>query len=103
MRVQLIFRNEAAGLTKDGAEGADIQTGVRRNSEHLSLVRSCALQFQWLPCWATTRKPNSLRMATTSCPDSLRSLGIGGIDFEGDHAGWAFPQPEGRRRFALEM
>jgi hypothetical protein len=36
-------------------------------------------------------------------PDSLRSLGIGGIDFERDDQGWVFPQAEGRGRFAVEM
>ncbi len=42
-------------------------------------------------------------MATTSCPDSLRSLAIGGIDFEGNKKGWAFPQAEGCGRFVFEV
>lgn len=45
VRVQLISRNKPIGLTEDGAEGADIQTGVRRNSQDLSPLRSQAFQL----------------------------------------------------------
>lgn len=40
---------------------------------------------------------------SASCPESLRSLGIGGIDFEGNDEGRAFPQAECRRCFPFEV
>jgi hypothetical protein len=45
MRVQLIVGNEPTGLTKDGAEGPDIQIGVSWNGQNLSSVRSHAFQL----------------------------------------------------------
>ena len=57
MRVQLIFRNEPAGLTEDGAEGADIQTGVSRNSLDLSPIRSYAFQLHMAATLGDDEKP----------------------------------------------
>ena len=57
MRVQLTFWNEPTGLTEDGAKGADIQTGVRRNSQDLSPLRSHAFQLHMAAPLGNDEKP----------------------------------------------
>jgi hypothetical protein len=71
MWVQLLFRNEPTGLTEDGAECAHIQTGVDWNGQNLSPFRSHAFQLHMAAPLGHNENPNGLRMATTSCPDSL--------------------------------
>ena len=71
----MIFRNEAAGLTKDGAEGADIQTGVGRNSKDLSPVRSYALQFHMASPLGHNEKAEELEDGDHLMPGQPTKLG----------------------------
>ena len=75
MQVRLIFRNEPAGMTEDGAEGADSQTGVSRNSQDLNPVRSCAFQFHMAPPLGHNEKAKQLEDSDDLVPGQFTKLG----------------------------
>jgi len=75
MWVQLLFRNETTGLTKDGAECAHIQTGVGWNGQDLSTFLSHAFQLHVAAPLGHNEKPERFENGDNLVPGQPTKLG----------------------------
>lgn len=75
MGVQLFFRNEPTDLTKDGTEGAHIQTCVGRNRQDLSPVRAHAFQLHMAASLCHDEKPERFEDSDNLVPRQPTKLG----------------------------
>lgn len=73
--VQLFFGNEPTGLTKNGTEGAHIQTRVGRNRQDLSPVRAYAFQFHMAASLCHDEKPERFEDGDNFVPRQPTKLG----------------------------